>query len=52
MYLDLIENMVEAARAAALDLANVASGRYEAFWEMELAPWDIAAGILLVRGAR
>ena len=37
--------------AAALDLADVACGRYEAFWEMMLAPWDIAAGILLVREA-
>ncbi|HEY4217358.1 MAG TPA: inositol monophosphatase family protein [Gemmatimonadaceae bacterium] len=37
--------------AAALDLADVARGRFEAFWEMMLAPWDIAAGILLVREA-
>lgn len=37
--------------AAALDLADVACGRFEAFWEMKLAPWDIAAGILLVREA-
>jgi myo-inositol-1(or 4)-monophosphatase len=37
--------------AAALDLADVACGRYEAFWELMLAPWDIAAGILLVREA-
>jgi myo-inositol-1(or 4)-monophosphatase len=37
--------------AAALDLADVACGRFEAFWEMTLAPWDIAAGILLVREA-
>jgi myo-inositol-1(or 4)-monophosphatase len=37
--------------AASLDLADVACGRYEAFWEMMLAPWDIAAGILLVREA-
>jgi myo-inositol-1(or 4)-monophosphatase len=37
--------------AAALDLADVAAGRYEAFFEMALAPWDIAAGILLVREA-
>ena len=37
--------------AAALDLADVACGRFEAFWEMRLAPWDIAAGILLVREA-
>ena len=37
--------------AAALDLADVACGRFEAFWELSLAPWDIAAGILLVREA-
>jgi myo-inositol-1(or 4)-monophosphatase len=37
--------------AAALDLADVAAGRYEAFFEMTLAPWDIAAGLLLVREA-
>ncbi|HEY7233571.1 MAG TPA: inositol monophosphatase family protein [Gemmatimonadaceae bacterium] len=37
--------------AASLDLADVACGRYEAFWELSLAPWDIAAGILLVREA-
>lgn len=37
--------------AAALDLADVACGRYEAFWELRLAPWDIAAGLLLVREA-
>lgn len=37
--------------AAALDLASVACGRFDAFWELELAPWDKAAGILLVREA-
>ena len=37
--------------AAALDLADVACGRFDAFWELSLAPWDIAAGILLVREA-
>jgi myo-inositol-1(or 4)-monophosphatase len=37
--------------AAALDLADVACGRFEAFWELTLAPWDIAAGILLIREA-
>lgn len=40
---------VRRAGSAALDLADVACGRYEAFWELMLAPWDIAAGILLVR---
>jgi myo-inositol-1(or 4)-monophosphatase len=37
--------------AAALDLAYVASGRFEAFFETGLAPWDVAAGALLVREA-
>ena len=37
--------------SAALDLADVACGRYEAFWELSLAPWDLAAGVLLVREA-
>jgi myo-inositol-1(or 4)-monophosphatase len=37
--------------AAALDLAWVASGRFDGFWEHGLKPWDMAAGILLVREA-
>ena len=37
--------------SAALDLAWVAAGRYDAFWERGLAIWDIAAGVLLVREA-
>ncbi|MEK9726096.1 MAG: inositol monophosphatase family protein [Rhodospirillaceae bacterium] len=37
--------------AAALDLAYVAAGRYEGFWERGLQPWDCAAGIVLVREA-
>jgi myo-inositol-1(or 4)-monophosphatase len=39
---------VRRAGSAALDLAYVASGRLEAFWEFNLNPWDTAAGILLV----
>jgi myo-inositol-1(or 4)-monophosphatase len=42
---------VRRAGAAALDLADVAAGRFDAFWELSLAPWDIAAGILLIREA-
>ncbi|MEO7963405.1 MAG: inositol monophosphatase family protein [Gemmatimonadaceae bacterium] len=42
---------VRRAGAAALDLADVACGRFEAFWELMLAPWDMAAGLLLVREA-
>jgi myo-inositol-1(or 4)-monophosphatase len=37
--------------AAALDLAYVADGRYDGFWELYLSPWDVAAGALLVREA-
>lgn len=37
--------------SAALDLAWVAAGRFDAFWEHELYPWDIAAGLLLVTEA-
>jgi myo-inositol-1(or 4)-monophosphatase len=37
--------------SAALDLAYVAAGRYDGFWEGGLSIWDIAAGILLVREA-
>ena len=37
--------------AASLDLAWVAAGRYDAFWEFDLEPWDVAAGLLLVREA-
>ena len=37
--------------AASLDLAYVAAGRLDGFWEFGLSPWDIAAGLLLVREA-
>jgi myo-inositol-1(or 4)-monophosphatase len=37
--------------SAALDLAYVAMGRFDGFWELELSPWDTAAGVLLVREA-
>ncbi|MGH7005574.1 MAG: inositol monophosphatase family protein, partial [Alphaproteobacteria bacterium] len=37
--------------AAALDLAYVAAGRFDGFWEDGLSPWDIGAGIILVREA-
>ena len=37
--------------AAALDLAWVAAGRLDAYWERDLSPWDLAAGSLLVREA-
>src|SRR6476661_2943716 len=37
--------------SASLDLAYVAAGRFDGFWERTLQPWDIAAGIVLVREA-
>ena len=37
--------------AASLDLAYVAAGRYDGYWERELQAWDIAAGLLLVKEA-
>jgi myo-inositol-1(or 4)-monophosphatase len=37
--------------AAALDLAYVAAGRLDGFWELTLSPWDIAAGVLLIEEA-
>jgi myo-inositol-1(or 4)-monophosphatase len=42
---------IRRAGAASLDLANVAAGRFEGFWEQRLSAWDIAAGTLLVREA-
>ena len=42
---------VRRAGAATLDLAYVACGRFDGFWEIRLKPWDVAAGILLVREA-
>ena len=49
--LAMITHGVRRAGAAALDLAYVASGRLDAFWEFGLNPWDMAAGILLVTEA-
>jgi myo-inositol-1(or 4)-monophosphatase len=37
--------------SAALDLAWVAAGRYDGYWELGLKPWDVAAGVLIVREA-
>lgn len=57
LYIGQLERMmrgtagVRRAGAAALDLAWVACGRLDAFWEMGLSPWDMAAGALLVREA-
>jgi myo-inositol-1(or 4)-monophosphatase len=49
-----IQPMVSGIRrtgSASLDLAWVAAGRFDAFWERGLSPWDMAAGILMVREA-
>jgi myo-inositol-1(or 4)-monophosphatase len=37
--------------SAALDLCDVAAGRFDGFWELTLSPWDVAAGTLIVREA-
>ena len=53
-YFAAVSRLAQAVRrdgSAALDLAYVAAGRYDAFWEWGLASWDVAAGILLVREA-
>ncbi|MGB0955930.1 MAG: inositol monophosphatase family protein [Panacagrimonas sp.] len=56
-YLPMLQNVVShtagirRAGSAALDLAYVAAGRLDAFWELNLKPWDIAAGIVLVQEA-
>jgi myo-inositol-1(or 4)-monophosphatase len=56
-YLGMVKAMIEntagvrRAGAAALDLAYVAAGRLDGFWELNLNPWDIAAGSLLVTEA-
>jgi len=56
-YLKTLESVMAATSgvrrfgSAALDLAYVAAGRFDGYWEYGLQPWDIAAGILLVREA-
>ena len=42
---------IRRAGSAALDLADLAAGRLDAFWELQLSSWDIAAGTLLIREA-
>jgi myo-inositol-1(or 4)-monophosphatase len=53
MFRDVLQKTsgVRRAGAAALDLAWVAAGRVDGFWELGLAPWDMAAGALLVQEA-
>jgi myo-inositol-1(or 4)-monophosphatase len=49
--LSMVSRGLRRCGAAALDLAYVADGRYDGFWELYLSPWDVAAGALLVREA-
>ena len=53
MLKDIIPRVAGIRRpgSAALDLAYVAAGRYDGFWEIGLAPWDMAAGCLLITEA-
>ena len=56
-YLALFKHLMQHSRglrrpgSAATDLAYVAAGRFDAFYEYSLSPWDVAAGVLLVREA-
>jgi myo-inositol-1(or 4)-monophosphatase len=56
-YLNCMQSLAEQSSGirrlgvASLDLAYVAAGRFDAYWEMYLKPWDIAAGVLLVKEA-
>lgn len=56
-YLDLFRHLMQHSRglrrpgSAATDLAYTAAGRFDAFYEYSLSPWDVAAGVLLVREA-
>ena len=49
--LTLTSHGIRRAGSAALDLANVAAGRYDGYWEFNLNPWDTTAGVLLVQEA-
>jgi myo-inositol-1(or 4)-monophosphatase len=56
-YLELLSDLMRSTHglrrmgSAAIDLAYMAAGRFDAFYEMGLAPWDVAAGVLLVEEA-
>ena len=56
-YLQTFDQVIRGAQgirragAASLDLAYLAAGRLDGFWEFSLQPWDIAAGVLLIREA-
>jgi myo-inositol-1(or 4)-monophosphatase len=49
--LTLRSHGVRRAGSAALDLCNVAAGRFDGFWEFNLNPWDTAAGVVIVKEA-
>lgn len=57
IYLGMLKEMIiptagiRRAGSAALDLAYVAAGRLDGFWELNLKPWDMAAGLLLIQEA-
>jgi myo-inositol-1(or 4)-monophosphatase len=57
VYLQMFKQMIiptagiRRAGSAALDLAYVAAGRLDGFWELNLNPWDMAAGLLLIQEA-
>ncbi|MFP4528224.1 MAG: inositol monophosphatase family protein [Candidatus Kapaibacterium sp.] len=53
LFVEVIQRGIPVRRlgAAALDLAYVAAGRFDGFWEIDLKPWDVAAGTLIVREA-
>jgi len=57
LYLQMLKEMIiptagiRRAGSAALDLAYVAAGRLDGFWELDLKPWDMAAGLLLIQEA-
>ena len=51
LHFDRFQRAAQAVRragVASLDLACVAAGRFDGFWELKLKPWDVAAGVLLV----
>ncbi|HSH28583.1 MAG TPA: inositol-1-monophosphatase, partial [Thiohalobacter sp.] len=56
-YLDMFRDLlletsgIRRPGSAALDLAYVAAGRLDGFWELKLNPWDLAAGVLLIQEA-
>ena len=48
---NLVENSIRKFGSASLDIANVACGRFDAYWQWEIKYWDIAAGLIILREA-